>query len=158
MKLPPHAGLYYTVVLLKPKNEVNNLPYLGNALFKISNISMIDAWNVTGFYALLTFCMSLVGIFLLETIFIFPQHCLSCEGHMVYLDCYWLSAYQLPFMGMSTLSQLGAWIFLSMAIKIAIFKHYLCCASMENLFTIHVFEISAKICTCPCNFRSQKFD
>ena len=74
---------------------------------------------------------------------------------MIYPDCYWLSAYLLPFVGMSTLLQLGAWNFLSMAIKIRNFKCYLCCTRVENLFTICIFEISTKICICPCNFRAQ---
>ena len=26
---------------------------------------------------------------------------------------------------------------------------------MENVFTIRIFEISAKRCICPCNFRAQ---
>ena len=68
---------------------------------------------------------------------------------MIYPDCYWPSAYQLLIVGMSTLLQLGAWNFLSMAIKIGNFKCYLRCARVENLFTIHIFEISTKICICP---------
>ena len=85
---------------------------------------MVGAWDVTRFCAMLTFCINLIVkelfkiVFLLETIFIFPQHSLSHEACMVYLDCYWLSAYQLPFVGVSTLLQLGAWNFLSMVIKI----------------------------------------
>ena len=74
---------------------------------------------------------------------------------MIYPDCYWLSPYQLLIVGMSTLLQLGAWNFLSMAIKIRNFKCYLRCTGVENLFTIRIFEISAKICICPCNFRAQ---
>ena len=74
---------------------------------------------------------------------------------MIYPDCYWLSAYWLPFVGMSTLIQLGAWSFLSMAIKIRNFKCYLHCMRVENLFTIRIFEISVKICICPCNFKPQ---
>ena len=74
---------------------------------------------------------------------------------MIYLDCYWPSTYQLLIVGMSTLLQLGAWNFLSMAIKIGNFKCYLHCTRVENLFTICIFEISAKICICPCNFRAQ---
>ena len=122
---------------------------------------MVGAWDVTRFYAMLTFCINLISkelfkiFFLLETIFIFPQHSLSCEVCMIYPDCYWLSAYCLPFVGMSTLIQLGAWNFLSMAIKIRNFKCYLHCSRAENLFTIHIFEISAKICICPCNFKAQ---
>ena len=110
---------------------------------------------------MLTFCINLILkelfkiVFLLETFFIFPQHSLSCEACMVYPDCYWLSTYQLPFVGMFTLLQLGAWNFLSMVIKIRNFKRYLRCARMENLFTIRIFEISAKICICQCNFRAQ---
>ena len=122
---------------------------------------MVGAWDVTRFYAMLTFCINLIVkelfkiVFLLETIFILPQHSLSREACMVYPDCYWLSTYQLPFMGVSTLLQLGAWNFLSMAIKIQNFKCYLHCVRMENLFTIHIFEISTKICICQCNFRAQ---
>ena len=137
------------------------MPYLSNGLFKVSNILKVYAWDVTKFNAMLTFCMNLIGsdlfkiIFLLETTLFFSRYYLSREVCMIYPDCYWLSTYQLLFMGMSTLSQLGAWIFLSMVIKIGNFKCYLCCANMENLFTIRIFEISAKICTCPCNFRAQ---
>ena len=119
---------------------------------------MVNAWDVTRFYAMLTFCINLIAkelfkiILLLETIFTLPQHSLSCEVCIIYLGCYWLSAYQLPLMGMSTLLQLGAWEFLSMAINIRNFKRFLHFAKMENLFTIHIFEISAKISICPCNF------
>ena len=79
-------------------------------------------FDVTKFYAKVTFCIQSISkalfkiVFLFETIFIFPQHSLSHEIGMVYPDCYWLSAYQLPFMGLSTLLQLGAWEFLSMVI------------------------------------------
>ena len=85
----------------------------------------------------------------------FPQHSLSPEVCMIYPDCYWLSTYQLLIVGMSTLLQLGAWNFLSMTIKIGNFKCYLRCTRVENLFTIRIFEISAKICICPCNFKAQ---
>ena len=74
---------------------------------------------------------------------------------MIYPDCYWLSTYLLPFVGMSTPLWLGAWNFLSMAIKIQNFKHYLRCARVENLFTICIFEISVKLCIYPCNFKAQ---
>ena len=74
---------------------------------------------------------------------------------MIYPDCYWLSAYLLPFLGMSTPLWLGAWNFLSMAIKIQNFKRYLRCTRLENLFTIGIFEISVKICICPCYFKAQ---
>ena len=40
-------------------------------------------------------------VFLFETIFISPQHYLSHEVCMIYPDSYWLSAYLLPFLGMS---------------------------------------------------------
>ena len=120
-------------------------------MFKFSNILMVGAWDVTRFYAMLTFCINSISkelfkiVFLLETIFIFPQHSLLHEVCMIYLNCYWLSTYRLPFVGVSTLIQLGAWSFLSMAIKIRNFKHYLHCARVENLFTISIFEISIKI-------------
>ena len=110
---------------------------------------------------MLTFCICSISnmlfkiVFLFETTFIFPQHYLSHEVCMVYLASYWLSAYLLPFVGMSTLLWLGAWNFLPMAIKIRNFKRYLCCVRVENLFTIRIFEISAKICICPCNFKAQ---
>ena len=110
---------------------------------------------------MLTFCINLISkelfktIFLLETIFIFPQHSLSHEVCMIYPDCYWLSAYRLPFVGVSTLIQLGAWSFLSIPIKIRNFKRYLRCTRVENLFTIRILEISVKICICPCNFKPQ---
>ena len=80
---------------------------------------MVSAWNVTKFYAILTFCInSIVNelfkiVFLFETIFIFPQHSPSREVCMIYPDCYWLSTYQLPFVGVSTPLWLGAWDFLS---------------------------------------------
>ena len=69
---------------------------------------MVSAWDVTKFYAMLTFCITLIGnklfkiVFLFETTFIFPQHYLSREVCMIYPNSYWLSAYLLPFMGMST--------------------------------------------------------
>ena len=80
---------------------------------------MVSAWDVTKFYAMLTFCITLIGnklfkiVFLFETTFIFAQHYLSREVCMIYPDSYWLSAYQLPFVGMSTPLWLGAWDFLS---------------------------------------------
>ena len=83
---------------------------------------MVNAWDVTRFYAKLTFCINSVSkelfkiVFLLETTFIFPQHSLSREEHLDYPDFYWLSTYLSPFVGMSTLSQLGSWEFLSMVI------------------------------------------
>ena len=61
----------------------------------------------------------------------------------------------LPFVAVSTPLWLGAWNFLSMAIKIQNFKCYLHCARVENHFTIHISEISVKICICPCNFKAQ---
>ena len=57
---------------------------------------------------MLTFCITSIGnklfkiVFLFETTFIFPQHYLSREACMVYSDSYWLNAYLLPFVGMST--------------------------------------------------------
>ena len=74
---------------------------------------------------------------------------------MIYLDCYWLSTYLLSFVGVSTLLWLGAWNFLSMAIKIQNFKRYLHCARVANLFTIRIFVISVKISICPCDFRAR---
>ena len=68
---------------------------------------------------MLTFCNNSIGNelskidFLFETIFIFPQHSPSREACMIYPDSYWLNAYQLPFVGMSTPLWLGAWDFLS---------------------------------------------
>ena len=88
-------------------------------MLKFNDLLMVSAWHVTKFYAMLTFCIHSIGnelfkiVFLFETTFIFPQHSLSCEVCMICLDCYWLSAYLLPFMGMSTLLWLGAWNFLS---------------------------------------------
>ena len=107
-------------------------------------------------FALIKLVMSyLKSFFWQKTTLIFSRHSLSHEVCMIYLDCHWLSTYQLLFVGVATLSQLGTWIFLLMAIKIGNFRCYLCCASMENLFTIHIFETSTKICTCPCIFRAQ---
>ena len=57
-------------------------------MLKFSNILMVGAWDVTRFYAMLTFCINLIVkelfkiVFLLETIFIFP---LSLEACMVFL-------------------------------------------------------------------------
>ena len=122
---------------------------------------MVNAYDVTRFYAMLTFCINLIGndllkiAFLFETTFIFPHQPSSCEVGMVCPYCYWLSASQVLFMGMSSFSLLGAWIFFTMALEIRNFKCHLCCVSMENLFTICIFRISTKICTCPCNFRAQ---
>ena len=84
---------------------------------------MVSARDVTRFYAMLTFCITLISnelfkiVFLFETTFIFPQHYLSREVCMIYPDSYWLGTYLLPFVGMSTTLWLGAWDFLSMAIK-----------------------------------------
>ena len=130
-------------------------------MLKFNNFLMVSAWYVTRFYAMLTFCINLTPhelfkiVFLFETTFIFPQHSLSCEVCMIYLDCYWLSTYLLSFVGVSTPLWLGAWNFLSMPIKIQNFKCYLRCARVENLFTIRIFEINVKICICPCNFKAQ---
>ena len=110
---------------------------------------------------MLTFCIhSIINelfkiVFLFETTFIFPQHSLSREVCMIYPDCYWLSAYLLPFVGVSTLLWLGAWKFLSMAIKIQNFKRYLRCASVKNLFKNRIFIISIKNCTLQLNFKAQ---
>ena len=77
---------------------------------------MVDACDVTLFYAKLTFCINsnpsdlLQIVFLFETTFIFPQHLLSREVCMVYPASYWLSVISRGF-------QLGAWEFLSMAIN-----------------------------------------
>ena len=68
---------------------------------------------------MLTFCLISIGnklfkiVFLFETIFIFPQHYLSREVCMINPDSYWLNAYLLPLMGVSTPLWLGAWDFLS---------------------------------------------
>ena len=72
---------------------------------------------------MLIFCITLIGnklfkiVFLFETTFIFPQHYLSPEVCMIYPDSYWLNAYLLPFVGVSTPLWLGTWDFLSMVIK-----------------------------------------
>ena len=56
---------------------------------------MVSAWDVTKFYAMLTFCNTLIGnklfkiVFLFETTFIFPQHYLSRDVCMTYPDSYW---------------------------------------------------------------------
>ena len=120
---------------------------------------MVSAWYVTRFYAMLTFCINLTPHELFKIVFLwettFPQHSPSREVCMIYPDCYWLSSYLLSFVGVSTPLWLGAWNFLSMAIKIQNFKRYLHCMRVENLFTIHIFEINVKICICPCNFKAQ---
>ena len=110
---------------------------------------------------MLTFCINSIDnklfkiVFLFETIFIFPQHSPSCEVCMIYPDSYWLNAYLLPFVGMSTPLWFGAWDFLSIAIKIEYFKRYLCCTRLKNLFKNHIFMISVKNCTLQLNFKGQ---
>ena len=129
-------------------------------MLKFNNFLMVSAWHVTRFYAILTFCISSISnmlfkiVFLFETTFIFSQHSPSCEVCMIYPDCYWISTYLLPFMGVSTHLWLGAWNFLSMVIKIQKFKSYLCCASVENLFKNRIFIISVKNCTLQLNFKA----
>ena len=104
------------MVYLKLKNQVNNLLYLSNALFKVNNILKVNACDVTRFYAMLTFCKNLTDnklfkiIFLLETTFIFPHQPSSREVCMVYSASYWLSV-------VSRVFQLGAWEFLLMVIN-----------------------------------------
>ena len=120
---------------------------------------MVSVWGVTPFYAMLTFCINSIGnklfkiIFLFERTFIFPQHYLSHEVCMIYPDCYWLSTYLLPFMGVSTPLWLGNSYL--MAIKIQNFRHYLCCARLKNLFTNPIFIISVKNSTLQLNFKAQ---
>ena len=130
-------------------------------MLKFNNFLIVSAWDVTKFYAMLTFCITLIGnklfkiIFLFETTFIFPQHYLSREVCMIYPDSYWLSAYLLPFMGVSTPLWFGAWNFYLMAIIFQIFRRYLWCARLENLFTNCIFMISFKNCTLQLNFEAQ---
>ena len=130
-------------------------------MLKFNNILMISACDVTKFCAMLTFCITSIGnkllkiIFLFETIFIFPQHYLSREVCMIYPDSYWLSAYLLPFVGMSTPLWFGAWNFLSMVIKFSNFKRYLRCVRLENVFTNRIFVISIQNCTLQLNFKAQ---
>ena len=109
---------------------------------------------------MLTFCINLTAnelfkiAFLFETTFIFPQQSLSREACMIYPDCYWINAYLLPFVGMSTLLWLGAWNFLSMVI---IFEYFKCkphCANIQNLFKNRIFVISVKNCTLQLNFKA----
>ena len=110
---------------------------------------------------MLTFCINSIDnklfkiVFLFETILIFPQHSPSREACMIYPDFYWLNAYLLPFVGMSTPLWFGAWNFLSMAIKISNFKRYLRCTRLENVFTNCIFVISVQSCTLQLNFKSQ---
>ena len=110
---------------------------------------------------MLTFCITSIGnklfkiVFLFETIFILPQHYLSREVCMIYPDSYWLSAYLLPFVGVSTPLWFGAWNFLSIAIKISNFKRYLHCTRLENVFTNRIFMISVQNCTLQLNFKAQ---
>ena len=107
---------------------------------------------------MLTFCINLISkyllqiIFLIETIFIFLEHLLSCEDLMDYPDFDWPGTISHPFVGLANLLPVSPWGFLSMVIKSTILKCYLCCANMENLFKIHIFEISGKNCTSICNF------
>ena len=110
---------------------------------------------------MLTFCITSIGnklfkiVFLFETSFIFPQHYLSREVCMIYPEFYWLSAYLLPFVGVSTPLWFGAWNFLSMTLKNWNFKHHLWFASTENLFKNRIFVISVKNCTLQPNFKAQ---
>ena len=122
---------------------------------------MVNALDVIKFYAMLTFCINSIGnklfkiVFLFETTFIFPQHYLSHEVCMIYLDYYWLSAYLLPFVGMSILLWFGAWNFLSMAIIFEYSKRKPRCANIQNLFKNHISVISVKNCTLQLNFKAQ---
>ena len=115
VKSPLCTGLICIIVSLKLKNQVNNLPYLSNALSTLSNTLMVNAYDVTIFYAMLTFCINLIGndllkiVFLFETTFIFPHQPPSREVYMVYPASYWLGV-------ISGVFQLGAWEFLSMEI------------------------------------------
>ena len=117
VKLPPRAGLICIIVSLKLENQVNNLPYLSNPLSKVNNILRLHAYDVTRFYAMLTFCINLIGndlfkiVFLFETTFIFPHQPSSREVCMVYPASYWLSI-------ISRVFQLGAWEYLLMAIML----------------------------------------
>ena len=128
-------------------------------MLEFNNFLMVSAWHVTKFYTMLTFCINSISnmlfkiVFLFETTFIFSQHSPSHEVCMIYLASYWLSAYQLPFVSMSTLLWLGAWNFL--AIKIQNFKCYLCCTSVKTLFKNRIFIISVKNCTLQLNFKTQ---
>ena len=130
-------------------------------MLKFNNFLMVSAWDVTKFYAMLTFCINPIAIelfkiiFLFETTFIFPQHYLSREVCMIYLDCYWLSAYLLPFVGVSTFCGLVPGTFYQMVIKIQNLRHYFCCMRLENLFTNRIFVISVKNCTLQLNFKAQ---
>ena len=122
-------------------------------MLKFNNFLTVSAWDVTKFYAMLTFSINSIAIellkiaFLFETTFIFPQHYLSREVCMIYPDCYWLIAYLLPFVGVSTLLWLGAWNFLSMAIIFEYFKRKPRCTNIQNLFKNRIFVISIKNCT-----------
>ena len=114
---------------------------------------MVDACDVTWFYAKLTFCINSNSnelfqiIFLFETTFIFPQHLLSREVCMVYWASYWLSIISQGF-------ELDAWEFLSMAIIFQYFKCKLCCANIQNLFKNHIFVISVKNCILQLNYKA----
>ena len=72
------------------------------SLLEFNIILKGGAYDVTKFYAMLTFCINLTDnklfkiVFLFETIFIFPQLYLSSEVCMIYPDFYWLSAYPYP--------------------------------------------------------------
>ena len=122
---------------------------------------MVNAYDVTRFYAMLTFCINLIGndlfkiVFLFETTFIFPHQPSSRDVGMVCPDCPLAKRFSGTLRGCVLL--LTAWCLdiFTMALEIRNFKCYLCCASMENLFTIRIFGNSAKVCTCPCNFGAQ---
>ena len=123
VKSPPLPVLICINVSLKLKIGTNNLPLFSKFLLKFNIFLKGDACDVTKFYAMLIFCINLTGnklfkiVFLFKTTFIFPQLYLSREVCMIYPDLYWLSTYPYPLWACPPLCGLGAWDFLSMAIK-----------------------------------------
>ena len=130
-------------------------------MLEFNIILKCDAYDVTKFYTMLTFCIHSTDnklfkiVFLFETTFIFPQLYLSHEVCMIYPDFYWLSAYPYPLWACPPLCGLGAWDFLSMAIKITIFRRYLCFTRLKNLFKNCIFVISVQNCILQLNFKAQ---
>ena len=76
-------------------------------MLKFNKFLKGDAFDVTKFYAGVTFCIVSIGnklfkiVFLFETTLIFPQLYLSRELRMIYPDSYWLSGLSVPFVGVS---------------------------------------------------------
>ena len=94
-----------------PQGEQANRPYIQFLFFsslKVVNVKQTYDTCTLQKNKLIIIIIIIIGnklfkiVFLFETTFIFPQHYLSHEACMVYSDSYWLNAYLLPFVGVST--------------------------------------------------------